>query len=211
MTMNAIAELGKLAQMQSGLVTTRQAAAIGVQRMQMSRMSAAGVLERITHGVYRMAGAPEPEHEEILAAWLSVSDGARTADESAVVVAGTAAARLHGLGDLWVDVIDLVCARRRTSRNPRVRMRMLQLQPREITLIDGVPAMTPMRTIADLVEQWTDLSLVADALSDASSRGMVDLSELAIHLEPLAARDGMPDGETFAAQLAADAGLGVPA
>lgn len=211
MTMNAIAELGKLAQMQSGLVTTRQAAAIGVQRMQLSRMSTAGVLERITHGVYRMAGAPEPEHEEILAAWLSVSDGARTDDDAAVVVAGTAAARLHGLGDLWVDAIDLVCARRRTSRNPRVRMRTLQLQSRDITLVDGVPVMTPMRTIADLVEQWTDLSLVADALSDAGSRGVVDLNELATHLEPLAGRDGLPDGETFAAQLAADAGLGVPA
>lgn len=211
MTMSAIAELGKLAQMQSGLVTTRQAAALGVPRMQVSRMSSAGVLERVSHGVYRMAGAPELEHEEIHAAWLSVSDGARTTDEVVVIVAGAAAARLHGIGDLWVDAIDLVSARRRASRNPRVRLRTLALQERDITLVDGVPVMTPMRTIADLVEQWTDLSLVADALSDAHARGLMNLSELAAHLHPLAARDGLPDGEAFAAQLADDAGLQVRA
>jgi predicted transcriptional regulator of viral defense system len=209
MTMSAIAELGKLAQMQWGLVTTRQAAAIGVPRMQLSRMSAAGVLERIAQGVYRMAGVPEQEHEEILAAWLSVSDGGRTGDTSRVIVGGAAAARLHGLGDLWVDAIDLVCERRRTSRNPRVRMRTMPLPAEDVTLVEGVPVMTPMRTLADLVEQWVDLSLVADALRDADVRGVADLRERARHLAPLADRDGLSSGEAFAEQIALEAGISV--
>lgn len=211
MTMAAVAELGRLAQMQWGLVTTRQAADAGVSRLQLSRMAAAGVLERIAQGVYRMTGAPTQEHEEILAAWLSVSDSSRTGEASPVIVAGAAAARLHGLGDLWVDAVDLVCERRRTSRNPRVRMRTLALPAADVTRVEGVPVMTPMRTLADLVEQWVDLSLVADALRDADARGVADLRELAQHLAPLSTRDGLPSGEAFAEQLALDAGLGVPA
>jgi len=211
MTMAAVAELGRLAQMQWGLVTTRQAAAAGVSRLQLSRMTAAGVLERIAHGVYRMAGVPEQQHEEILVAWLSVSEGGRTGDESPVIVGGAAAARLHGLGDLWVDAVDLVCERRRTSRNPRVRMRTLALPAADVTLVEGIPVMTPMRTLADLVEQWVDLSLVADALRDADARGVADLRELAQHLAPLAARDGLPSGAVFAEQLQLDAGIGVAA
>lgn len=209
--MAAVAELGRLAQMQWGLVTTRQAAAAGVSRLQLSRMTAAGVLERIAHGVYRMAGVPEQQHEEILVAWLSVSEGGRTGDESPVIVGGAAAARLHGLGDLWVDAVDLVCERRRTSRNPRVRMRTLALPAADVTLVEGIPVMTPMRTLADLVEQWVDLSLVADALRDADARGVADLRELAQHLAPLAARDGLPSGAAFAEQLQLDAGIGVAA
>ncbi|MDQ2670877.1 MAG: type IV toxin-antitoxin system AbiEi family antitoxin domain-containing protein, partial [Gemmatimonadota bacterium] len=187
----------------------RQAAAAGISRMQLSRMAAAGVLERIAQGVYRMAGAPENEHEEILAAWLSVSEGGRTGDTSPVIIGGAAASRLHGLGDLWVETIDLVCARRRTSRHPRVRMRTMALPAEDVTRVEGVPVMTPMRTLADLVEQWVDLSLVADALRDADARGVADLRELARHLTSLAGREGLPSGEAFADQLAADAGIGV--
>lgn len=90
-------------------------------------------------------------------------------------------------------------------------MRTLALPVADVTRVEGVPVMTPMRTLADLVEQWVDLSLVADALRDADARGVADLRELAQHLAPLSTRDGLPSGEAFAEQLALDAGLGVPA
>ena len=85
----------------------------------------------------------------------------------------------------------------------------MALPAADVTRVEGVPVMTPMRTLADLVEQWVDLSLVADVLRDADARGVADLRELARHLDPLAGRDGLPSGGAFAEQLALDAGLGV--
>jgi len=208
--MARVAALGRLAQGQWGMVTTRQAADTGVSRMQLSRMAAVGVLERLAQGIYRMTGAPEHEHEEILTAWLAVSDGTvATRTANPVVVAGVAAARLHGIGDLWVDRIDLITRERRSSRNPRVRLQTRVLPAGEVTLVDGAPLLTPMRTIADLVDRWTDLSLVADVLRDAHEKGLADLRELARYLAPLAERDGFApgDGAAFAEQLAVDAGL----
>lgn len=209
MKMETISELGRIAQMQWGLVTTRQAEAAGVSRMQISRMAAGGALERITQGVYRMAGAPAAEDEEIFAAWLALTYGARAGhtQEEEVVVAGAAAARLHGIGDLWLDPIDFVSVVPRTSRNPLVRIRTAEISANDTTLVDGVPVLTPMRTIADLVAQWVDLSLVADALRDASGRGMFDAADLARCLEPIASRDGHSSGAAYATELAEIAGI----
>lgn len=205
-SMRDVAQLGALAQMQWGLVTTRQADTVGVPRMRLSRMAAAGVLERVAQGVYRMTGVPAHEHEEILAAWLAVDDRARDR-RGTVVISGAAAARLHGIGDLSVSTVDLVVTHRRTSRNPAVRTHVEHLPPADVTLVDGAPVVTPMRCLADLVRDWVDLSLIADALRDAEARGIADLGDLARRLDPLAARDGHDSGASFVAALAADAGL----
>jgi predicted transcriptional regulator of viral defense system len=188
--------LGEVAELQWGLVTTAQAADVGVTRLQLSRMAQAGALERVAQGIYRLAGVPSTEHEEILAAWLSLEpkDPDPSAPQPPVVVAGAAAARLHGIGDLWLDRIDFITPGRRSSRRDDIRIRTRTLTPDETTTVEGVPALTAARTLADLVENWTDLSLVADATRDAIDRGILNRTELATHLDPLAGRDGYPTG-----------------
>jgi hypothetical protein len=49
------------------------------------------------------------------------------------------------------------------------------LDPRDVTLTDGLPTMTMERTIVDLIEEVGDLSLVADAVRDASRKRNLDL------------------------------------
>lgn len=202
-------ELGRVAELQWGLVTTPQAAGVGVSRLWLSRLASAGALERVAQGVYRVAGAPASEHEEILTAWLGVSGQADTtpSGQPAVVVAGAAAARLHGIGDLWLERIDLITPTRRSSRREDIRLRTRQLGPDEVTIVEGVPTLTAARTIADLVEAWTDPSLVADALREAHDRGIVDLAKLADHLSPLAAAHGHGDGAGLRDELLTIAGL----
>ncbi len=201
--------LGAVAELQWGLVTTAQAADEGVTRLQLSRMAQAGALERVAQGIYRLAGVPSAEHEEILAAWLSLEpkDPDPSAPQPPVVVAGAAAARLHGIGDLWLDRIDFITPSRRSSRRDDIRIRIRALAPDEITTVEGVPTLTAARTLADLVESWTDLSLVADATRDAIDRGILNRTELATRLDPLAARDGYPTGAALRDHLLELAGV----
>ena len=82
------------------------------------------------------------------------------------------------------------------------------LDPQDVTLVDGLPAMTMERTIADLVEEVGDISLVADALRDASRKRNLDLGRLRELLAPLAQRNGLRgDGAALLDRLMEIAGI----
>lgn len=204
--------LGEIAEQHWGLVTTSEASAAGVDRQQMSRLSSAGVLTRIVKGVYRMAGAPEQEHELTYATWLALG-GARTPftpdTVPPVVAAGVTAAIAHHLGDFFSQGFDFIVPTRRGTRLARTRLRVRSLRPDDVTFVDGLPTLRVENTIADLIEQWTDLSLVTDALRDAVDQGkLTDCSRLDGLLAPLAARRGYPagDGHAFTTDLLTMAG-----
>jgi len=73
------------------------------------------------------------------------------------------------------------------------RQRLLEAS--DVTIVSGLPVTTIERTIADLVEARTDLSLVADVLGDALASGRVDVARLEDFLAPLAARQGFGKGD----------------
>ena len=74
--------------------------------------------------------------------------------------------------------------------------------------VDGMPTMSVERTIADLIEQWVDRSLVADALADAADAGkLLSPARLTEYLEPLAKPNKYPSGAALAADLLALAGV----
>lgn len=69
-----LGRVADIAQEQWGLVTRRQADLAGVPRTTLERLTAPGsALERVAHGVYRLMGAPIPDHQELRAAWLQLS------------------------------------------------------------------------------------------------------------------------------------------
>ena len=72
--------LGDVAAEQWGLVTTAQARALGVPAQAMARLTERGSLERMTHGVYRVAGAPAEPLDSLRVAWLTL-DPARRASQ----------------------------------------------------------------------------------------------------------------------------------
>lgn len=204
-----VEQLGRIAASRWGLVTTAQAEAAGIPRKTMSRLAATGVLERIAQGVYRAAGAPELEHEPIYAAWLALSDLSPTppGQVPGVVAAGETAAILHGIGDFYPDGSTFIVPSRRGTRLEGVRLRTRTLQPDEVAFAEGVPALTVERTIADLVDVWTDRSLVADTIADAAAQGkLVAPQRLATYLDTAAAANGYSTGAEFADDLLALAG-----
>lgn len=192
--------LAELTSYQWGMVTSAQASMRGVKRLDLSRLAESGHLRRISHGVYMDAGSPETEFDDLRAAWLSTDPEQPVYERlnsraDGVVVAGESAARLHRIGDFRAVTKDFVSPTRRQSQRMGIRYRQRALDPRDITVVEGMPVMTIERTIADLVEDRHDLSLVADALRDAAASRILDLDRLGELLTPLAARNGLRKGD----------------
>lgn len=189
---STLVALGSIAERRWGLFTTARAETAGVARKHLSRMAKTGAIERVAHGVYRMAGAPTQEHEAIYATWLALGGATTERTETGVapiVAAGTTAAVLHGIGDFFPNTYEFIVPRRKGTRLPGVRLRIRALLREDVIPVNGMPTLTVERTIADLVEIGTDTSLVADALRDAV-RGdkLVAPDRLATYLSPIAKR-----------------------
>lgn len=207
---SVVARLGEIAEQHWGLFTTAEAAQANVSRVQLGRLNEQGAISRVIQGVYRMAGTVDDDRELIRATWLALGGYTAAQPVPPVVAAGTTAADLHEIGDFIPDTYDFIVPARKGTRRPGVRFRVRQLTRGEISFVDQIPALTIERTIADLVELWTDLSLVADALRDAVTQGrLVGRAGLVTYLAPLARDNGHPpgDGQALAHELYEIAGL----
>lgn len=196
----ALRVLAEVSESQWGMVTSAQANARGVSHMNLTRLTESGDLIRLSHGVYRDAGAPGGEFDELRSAWLA-SDPARLAWDrlrekpGKVVVTGESAAALHGIGTLRAMRSEFTTPSRKQTQRADVRYRTRTLTSDDVTVREGLPVTTPERTIADLVEQRTQLDHVGDALRDAARKSRLDTDRLAELLGPLAERNGHAKGD----------------
>lgn len=186
---DALRALAEITAYQWGMVTSAQASTLGVTRLDLSRLAADGLLERVAHGVYRTTATPSHGLDPLRAAWLSTDPKRlgyerRATDPDAAVVAGASAARIHEIGDLWDERFDFISPVRRQSQREEIRYRKRVLDPRDVATVDGLPALSVAATVADLVEVVGDLSLAADALRDAGRRDDFDAARLAELLDP---------------------------
>lgn len=209
---DAARAVSRLASGQWGLLTTAQARGYGISRDQLNHLVDVGILERVEHGVYATTAVPD-EHRSVRVAWLvlapTLTAEERLADPTATgVVSHTSAAALHRLGDLLDDVPEVTVAQRKQTRRP-MRVHHLPLVSSDITLVDGLPVTTPERTVADLIRDGHDLDHIARLTGEGLTRGVIDLSDLARQLEPVAHRIGTADGRAAAARLVEIAGLDI--
>ena len=211
---DALRELTDITANQWGMVTTAQASALGITRLTLSRLAEAGQLERLAHGVYKDAGAPDNEFDGLRAAWLGTEPKRLAEDRisdaaGGVVVASTSAASLNGVGDSWTGRHEFVAPTRRQSQQEGIRFRQRKLTDRDVTIIHGLPAMRIERTLADLLEDLGDQSLVADALGATMKKYSIDVDLLSELLSPLAKRSGFEknDGAALLDRLVEIAGL----
>ena len=123
------------------------------------------------------------------------------------MAAGVTAAVVHGIGDFFPDGFDFIVPARKGTRLPGVRLRVRRLNRDEVIPVGGLPALTVERTIADLIEIGTDLSLVAGAVRDAvRADKLVAPERLVSYLDLIAARRNS-DGRTLANDLFELAGV----
>lgn len=199
--MSTTSKLATLAEDQWGLLTRRQAEAAGISPATLQRLSGAGgPLERMTHGVYHLAGAPLPDHAALRAAWLALAPETlaweRRPEQG--VVSHRSAAALYGLGELPADRHEFTLPVRRQSRRADVRLHRRPLSKGEWITLRGLPVTRPSRIAADLLVEHEAPEAVAQVVVDAI-RGSYDHPGTFVEaLSPVAARLGFRAGDGLA-------------
>ena len=166
---------------QLGLITTAQFRSAGVTNRQIGCQKRRGGVERIRHGVYRLAGAPTTWNQALLAACLGAGKGA--------VVSHTTAAALWGFrhSDRQCGVLHVTAPHQ--LRLPGVTGHTIALGPGDATLRHSVPVTTAERTIIDIAGALS-LHQLGEVLDDALRRRLVDLERLRRLVAAAAARGG---------------------
>lgn len=186
-----------MAEDQWGLMTTAQAADAGLAWSTMSRMVRVGALVRVSHGVYRVHGAGEPEQLDLRAAWLQLAPHTpaweRGPDDG--VVSHRSAADLYRLGDLPADRHEFTLSKRRQSRRTDVRLHRGPLEEGDWRRLRGLLVTRPARTAADLLAAREDPGAVGLVVADSIRSGSDDPSSIAAALAPRAAGLGLPAGD----------------
>lgn len=208
------ARLTEIAAGQWGMLTTAQAQAEGISRLQLSRLADAGVLERVSQGIYALP-ANVDARTDLRAAWLALDPKTMAEDRledpaTSGVISHTSAASLHGLGDLLDDTPEITVASRKQSRRG-TRLHRATLDQDEVTLAYGLPTTTPARTAADLLHDGHDPTHVAEIVGEALQQGLASRHAMETALEPLAAKFDQDDGASLLEHLLDMVGLSTAA
>ena len=193
---DALEVLELLGSTQRGLVTTAQARESGLPGVDLTRLTDSGKLLRVRHGVYALPSAGADRLQDLRAAWLA------TSANGDVIVSGASAAVVHGLGDLVPAAHEFTAPVRRQSTLPDLRFHRAELSDDDVTVVDGLPVTTVVRTAADLAASLLDSDHLAGVLSAAVENLDVDVEELAQALSPYATRYGFDSGQALLAEVA---------
>ena len=202
----ALTDLAFIASSQRGYVTRAQAEAVGVEDNQLGRLTRSGVLVRVDHGVYRVAGAPEHPHERLWVAWLRLDPSRFVLDrhqDPHAWLSYAAAAAVWDLGELPDHEIEfIVDQRHQTSRSDvRFHRRSRGLDAEDWAIVEDLPVAKPHRVIADLAAAHVDGGHLARIVAEAVRHGHTDANQLARALGPHAERYGFATGTELAGYL----------
>jgi hypothetical protein len=198
----ALIAIARYARGQWGMVTSAQAVAADVSYMQIKRMTEAGLLEKAGAGVYIMIGgqAAAERNRAHKVAWLRLDPAVPAWERpllgpNSAVVSHSSAAVLLRLGDLVVRDVEFTTTRRRTSRDPEVKLHQATLAPYEVTWADGLPVTSATRTLADLLGAGIAPSHAGSFLAEALDRRMLSVDHVITELAPYARQYGCPEGD----------------
>jgi predicted transcriptional regulator of viral defense system len=170
----ALFEVGRT---QGGYVTAQQAAAAGFGASHLSYHAAAGNLERVGHGLYRVRELPPSPHDRIVRIVL----GTRGRDDRPrSVVSHATALSLHELSDVMPAKVHLLVPPgwRKPAPSGAILHRG-QLTRAETEDWEGFAVTTPLRTLLDVAREGRLSHEQLDAaVADALQRGLVRRSVL---------------------------------
>ena len=198
MSYGTIVKVGRLAERRRGLITVEWLNEAGFSASQKTALVESGYLEPVTPGVYKVVGAPSTRFTEILALWMRLGDNDYQSIPPVLVAAGATAAYLHDIGDMWPDPYDFITSRPLSTREPGVVLRHETVEPCDVEVVEGIPCLSPVATLIDLIKDHGDLSLVGDAVVDARTRNYLNAHtepDFVRRLGPLAAENGLPEGD----------------
>ena len=203
-TSEAQAILNTFGYLQYGLVTSAQAADSGIDSTTMTRLSQRDIIRRVRRGVYILAGVAEDALTEIRAAWLATSPQVlaedRLKDEVPIVVSHVSAASVLNLGDITPAKHMFSSPLRKQSSAADIRHRIAALPDDDITVVEGIPVTTALRTVVDLARDYLDGDQLHHVIADAVHDHRVKVSSLSKRLAPYAEEYGYDSGEELVAE-----------
>ena len=168
--------LTALAQNQSSYFTVKQSKSAGYNDPHLNYHLAAGNIERVGHGLYRLTNIPQGEDAD----WVRLALWSRNRrDEPQAVVSHESALVLHGLSELLPNRIHLTVPPRFRKAPPRgCVLHKAILDKDEIEERVGYRVTTAIRTLHDAADSGVSQEQLAKAIEDGLTRGLVRLSQL---------------------------------
>ncbi len=175
-----------LAQGQAGHFTTAQAHEAGYSLPLLHKYLATGRVTRIRHGVYRLVHFPSTENEALVVLWLWAQKLAVFSHETALA--------LHDLADVLPSVTHMTLPsswRKRRLRVPEgAILHFKNIDERD--WIDAIPITSPYQSIRDSIDTYLAPDLLSQAISQASTRGLISGTERSSLLLDLATSQENP-------------------
>jgi predicted transcriptional regulator of viral defense system len=169
MPTDAYRTLYALAEDQIGYVTTAQAAAAGVRPTTVTMMARRGTIERVSHGVYRLADFPVHPLAQYMQATLWPYD--RTG-----VLSHETALALYEMSDVDpVKVHITVPTGYRVQRSvpAYIILHAADLPEADVTTFERMPITTPERTVRDCAAVHLGPALIRQAIDDGVRTGRI--------------------------------------
>ena len=187
MTVNVVARLEDLVAAQGGYFTRAQAIKAGIPDFHLTRSVQRRFINRVGHGVYRVAGAGDDPLDELRVAWLRLDptkSPRQRLTRPTIWVARQSAAKVHGFG-VFVDETNTFISTRRiqTGAGTTIIRRTRGLDRRDWEVKNGFAVTTVSSTATDLLAVDTDGGHVGRFLGDALRVGAVTIEELTERME----------------------------
>lgn len=155
--------LGQLAHRHGGYVATADAVSAGVSHRVLSYHVHVGDLERVAHGVYRVAMYPEHAFGDLIVATLWAGPAA---------VSHSSALAVYRIAEAMPSIIHVTVDRRFGGRRQGVVVHRAALPPADVRVWEDVQVTTPVRTLIDIAHR-EDPSLVRTAVEECLHRGLL--------------------------------------
>lgn len=173
MLRDAFLKVHEIALDHHGYFTMEQARGAGVERHSVLMMHRRGTIERVAHGLYYNPLVPPTA----LGPYMGASLWPRPVRG---VLSHQTALELLGLSDANPDQIHVTIPRRLRVRRevpPQYVLHHADLDPRDTTMVEGIPVTTALRTIRDCHEAHLGPALLRQAIEDGRRTGRLKHSE----------------------------------
>ena len=170
-------ELYAIAEEHDGLLTSKEARALGIQDSVLVRLAQRGRLERMSRGVYRIAHFPADRlaqyREAIL--WAKASQGPER-----IALSHETALLLYGISDVNPARVNLtvpMSARLRREHPEWIVIHRADLTPQEISQHEGMPVTSVERSVMDVLSTTHRADIAQKAIKDALRAGLLNVHQ----------------------------------
>jgi predicted transcriptional regulator of viral defense system len=177
--------LAQLAADRNGVFTAAGARGVGLTSSALAYHARTGAIERLGHGVYRIAGFPSSPHERLIAAAASLGKDAVVSHESAL--------RLYDVSDVAPSRLHFTIPRARRyvtapARDVELHTTARPFASGDVVQHDGFRATSLARSIVDAARSSTAPEQIVMAVREGLRRGVLTPAQVERAMQSAPAR-----------------------